>query len=143
MQAMTEVRAPAGELLDVNALRARVSELMNRFGTKLNHLGQIAAGLAVVDPESLPARGAGYGSKVTARNVETGERHQYTLMVGSLIDIEADQVSLASPIGQALLGTVEGDEITIRTPNKQSRLVVTKVVSLIDLLADDTLGNGA
>lgn len=107
-----------------------------KVGRILNHLGQIAAGLAVVDPESLPGQGAGYGSRVTVRDVATGETDEYTLMVGTLVDIDANQVSLASPIGLALLGKVAGDEITVTTPQKKARLVVTRVITLMQLLDD-------
>ena len=114
---------------DLDVVRTKVSSI-------LNHLGQIAAGLAVVDPESLPGQGAGYGSRVTVRDVATGETDEYTLMVGTLVDIDAKQVSLASPIGLALLGKVAGDEITVTTPQKQARLVVTRVITLMQLLDD-------
>jgi transcription elongation factor GreA len=114
---------------DLDVVRTKVSSI-------LNHLGQIAAGLAVVDPESLPGQGAGYGSRVTVRDVATGETDEYTLMVGTLVDIDANQVSLASPIGLALLGKVAGDEITVTTPQKQARLVVTRVITLMQLLDD-------
>ena len=156
------------QTLDLHALRARVGDLLNQLGARLmrrvarngngvevepattnaataalqkrvSRLGQIAAGLAVVDPESLPAHGAGYGSVVTVKDVSTGETDEYTLMVGSLVDIDANQVSLASPIGQALLGKIAGDEITVTTPQKRTRLLVTRVVTLLRLLEDDEL----
>src|SRR5688500_17198365 len=65
-----------------------VQELQQRVAM----LGKIAAGLAVVDLESLPPTGAGFGSRVTVENLETGETDEYTLMVGSLLDIDTDQV---------------------------------------------------
>ena len=154
------------QTLDLHALRTRVGDLLNQLGARMirrvskngsgldvesattneaptalqnrvSRLGQIAAGLAVVDPECLPAHGAGYGSVVTVKDVSTGETDEYMLMVGSLVDIDANQVSLASPIGQALLGKVAGDEIKVTTPHKEARLVVTRVVTLIKLLEDE------
>ncbi len=156
------------QTLDLHALRARVGDLLNQLGASLmrrvsrngsgvaaesaptdaataalqkrvSRLGQIAAGLAVVDPECLPAHGAGYGSVVTVQDVSTRETDEYMLMVGSLVDIDANQVSLASPIGQALLGKVAGDEITVTTPQKRTRLLVKRVVTLLKLLEDDEL----
>lgn len=162
-----EIReAHDGPTLDLAAVRARVDEVLNRLGarligrlsdidpaagidakgldpvtatlqTRVARFGQIAAGLAVIDAECLPARGAGFGSIVTVENVATGEREEYMLMVGSLVDIDANQVSLASPIGQALLGRAEGDEIEISTPHRQVRACVTRVITLMHLLADN------
>jgi transcription elongation GreA/GreB family factor len=57
-------------------------------------------------------------------------------MVGSLVDIGANQVSMASPIGQALLGKRAGERVTITTPYKESRMFIMKVVTLMELLAN-------
>ncbi len=151
-------------VVDLKELRARIDEALNQVGAQLigrvsdrqgvdpaRHadpttrglqarvalLGQLAAGLAIVDADALPAEGAGFGSRVTVVNVETGTTDEYVLMIGSLVDIDANQVSLASPIGQALLGRRPGEEVTFATPNKQVRLLVTNVVTLLDLLESD------
>lgn len=150
-----------GAALDLRSLRSAAGDLLNQLGaqligriaevkasagssdpvtvalqTRVAQLGQIAAGLAVVDPDCLPARGAGYGSTVRVQHTITGDCNEYMLMVGSLVDLDANQVSLASPIGRALLGKTEGDEITVSTPHKQARFVVTRVVTLMELLRD-------
>jgi transcription elongation factor GreA len=139
-------------IVDVAEIRARVGTVLNRLSaavvaqTSVNsagaaqlqaqvaRLGQIAAGLAIIDAEALPCDGAGFGSTVTVKNLESGELEEYTLMVGSLVDLEANQVSLASPIGQALLGRMLGDEVTIATPNRNIRFRITGLVTLVDLL---------
>ena len=127
--------------IDLVELRAQVGDLLNRLAAnpatdeikaRIAFLGQIAAGLAIVDPECLPPEGAGYGSKVTVRNVKTGATDEYTLMVGSLVDINANQVSLASPIGQALLGARADDEVTIHTPTRPVTLRVIAVQTLME-----------
>jgi transcription elongation factor GreA len=97
-------------------------------------LGQLAAGLAIVDAGCLPVRGAGYGSLVHVQDVESGEVTKYMLMVGSLVDIDADQVSLASPIGQALIGREPGEVITIETPQRQVRLRVIGLKTIVEAL---------
>lgn len=151
-------------VVDLKELRERIDETLNRVGARLIGrvsdlrggqpapssdpalkelqarvalLGQLAAGLAVVDADSLPPTGAGFGSRVTVSNLDTGAVDEYVLMVGSLVDIDANQVSLASPIGQALLGRAPGDEVIVDAPNKRGRLQVTRVVTLMDMLEDD------
>jgi transcription elongation factor GreA len=132
---------------DLQPIRARVSDLLNRMGSQLvsedvdenlqsqvGKLGLIAAGLAVVDAESLPADTAGFGSVVEVENVETGEKEEFELMVGSLVDVGTNQVSLASPIGQALLGRSAGEEVMIVTPYKQARVRINRVLTLAELL---------
>ena len=156
--------AASTTVVDLNDLRARIDETLNRVGAQLIGrvsdlrggqpapssdpalqqlqawvalLGQFAAGLAVVDADSLPPSGAGFGSRVTVTDPDTGEVDEYVLMVGSLVDIDANQVSLASPIGQALLGRTPGDEVIVDAPNKRGRLLVTNVVTLMDMLEGD------
>jgi transcription elongation factor GreA len=150
---------------DLMWIRARVSDVLNRLGAQMlarmsdvqpgiavddaddaetvrlrsmiSNIGRIASGLAVIDPECLPTRGAGYGSDVVVINLETSEREEYSLTVGPLIDIDSGQVSLASPIGRALLGRVPGDEVTIVTPEGRKKLMVIAVCTLQELLEDD------
>ena len=162
-QKSRNARRRARQQADIGELRTQVGDALNRLSAQLiarvseagidprarsrdpvtaalqarvARLGQLAAGLAIVDPECLPARGAGFGATVELTNVADGERARYTLMVGSLVDIDADQVSLASPIGQALLGKEAGQEITIATPQREARFAIDKVVTLADWLAE-------
>jgi transcription elongation factor GreA len=127
---LAEIRTQVGDVLNRLAANPATDEIKARIAL----LGQIAAGLAIVDPECLPPDGAGFGSKVTVRNVQTGLTDEYTLMVGSLVDINANQVSLASPIGQALLGKNADEEITIATPTRPVTLRVIAVQTLMDQL---------
>jgi transcription elongation factor GreA len=135
--------------LEINEVRSRLSEALNQASTALTHapsetelqetvarLGQLVAGLAMVDMECLPAIGAGYGSTVVVENVKSGSRAEYTLMVGPLVDIDANQVSLASPIGQALLGRVAGEEIVFVTPQGPLRMRVIAVTTLMEAMSD-------
>ena len=109
-------------VVDLKELRERIDETLNRVGARLIGLvsalrggqpapssdpalkelqarvallGQLAAGLAVVDAHSLPPSGAGFGSRVTVSNLDTGAVDEYVLMVGSLVAIDANQVSQA------------------------------------------------
>lgn len=133
-------------MIDLLEIRAQVDEKLNRLAAdpsstsiqaEIAFLGQVAAGLAFIDAESLPAEGAGFGSRVTVHDVISGAQHDYVLMVGALVDIDANQVSLASPIGQGLLGRMPGDEVTLATPHKQVRLRVLDVTTLMDQLEGD------
>jgi transcription elongation GreA/GreB family factor len=97
-------------------------------------LGQLAAGLAVVDTSAIPAAGAGYGSTVAGEELFSRRRHEYTLMEGSLVNIDAGQVSLGSPIGQALIGCVPGSVVEITLPHRRLRMRILEVTTILDLL---------
>jgi transcription elongation GreA/GreB family factor len=77
--------------------------------------------------EAIPEDGAGFGSMVVVEDVDLGGRETYTLMTGEQLDIEAGQVSLASPIGRALLGARPGAVLSVTTPRRVRRLHVLSV----------------
>ncbi|MGQ0562664.1 MAG: GreA/GreB family elongation factor, partial [Gemmatimonadota bacterium] len=59
--------------------------------------------------------------------------------VGSLVDIDAGQVSLASPIGQALLGREAGDVVTVHTPERERRFEIINVTTIREFLEYDPI----
>jgi transcription elongation GreA/GreB family factor len=107
---------------------------MQHLRHAIRRLGAITTGLDVVDGASIPASGAGYGSEVKVRNLDAGHVQTYRLLVGSLMDLDENHVSLASPVGQALIGSMPGDVITIAAPRQQVRLKVLTVQTLTQLL---------
>lgn len=101
---------------------------------RIRLLGQIAAGLALVDPAHLPPAGAGFGSTVIVCDLDTGEEATYRLMAGDHLDIAAGHVSLASPVGQALIGKMAGDIVVVETPHRKRRLELRSVIALGEMI---------
>ena len=97
---------------------------------RVRFLHAVLSAVDSVQPGMLPARGAGFGSRVALLDLDGGARLDYTLMAGDAIDLDAGQVSLLSPVGQALLGRVEGEEVSVRTPAGRRRLRVLAVERL-------------
>ncbi|MXY26013.1 MAG: transcription elongation factor GreA [Acidobacteria bacterium] len=81
----------------IGMLRARVSEL------------------SLMNLDSLPHDRAGLGSRVELRGVD-GETVSYELVMPEDADPSKGWVSTASPIGRAIVGREEGDEIQVTTP---------------------------
>jgi hypothetical protein len=99
-------------------------------------LGQVVAAWPDVPADALPARGAGFGSTVLVEDLDRGVREMFTLMAGPLLDIDAGQVSLASPVGHALLAAAAGDTVSVATPQRLRRLRVLSVRTLHDRVAE-------
>jgi transcription elongation factor GreA len=72
----------------------------------------------------------GFGSRVVVEDLRTREEETYTLVFGDYIDVEGGQISVASPLGQALLGTREGDEVKLQLPRGERRLRVRQLTTL-------------
>src|SRR5688500_12153109 len=100
-------------------------------------LGQVAAAWADLPFDALPEGGAGFGSAVTALDLDDATRKTYTLVAGPLLDINAGQVSLASPLGQALLGAHRGDVVLVHAPQRRLRLRILAVRTLEERLSND------
>jgi transcription elongation factor GreA len=105
-----------------------------RVQGRIQHLRKLLAGLAAIEPDALLPGRVGFGSVVRVRDLQTGEEFTYTLMAGEPIDLEAGEISLASPVGHALLGRRPGDEIEVQTPQRVRRLRVLSMTSLLDSL---------
>lgn len=121
------VRVPRGP---DSAESRRVATDPQMVRRHLRLLGQLIAGLATVDLRTVWDDRAGFGSTVFLRDLDSGEDAFYTLMVGDLIDLDAAQVSLESPLGQALLGGRAGDQPVVETPHGRRRFRVLAVHTL-------------
>jgi transcription elongation factor GreA len=107
-------------------VQARLSQLHQR----LNQLTQLANTEAPTDR-------VGLGSKVTVRDAATGDIEEYTLVLAEMMDIDAGHISLASPLGRALKDRQVGDEVTLQLPTMRRTLIVTDLVTVHQLIADD------
>ena len=104
---------------------------------RIQYLQRVSAGLTMVEPVTLSRGAIGFGSTVRVQDLRTRDTLEYTLMTGDALDIDAGEVSLASPVGQALLGCREGEEVEVITPHGRRRLKVVRVTTLFDRLEAD------
>jgi transcription elongation factor GreA len=86
-------------------IEGRINELYQKIG----HSEIIAC--AADHPEK-----AVFGVVVVLADLETGQETSYRLVGPYEADIQAGTLSVASPLGQALIGKQEGDEIRVQTP---------------------------
>jgi transcription elongation factor GreA len=100
---------------------------------RLNHLTRRMQELSKIDLAEIPSDRVGFGSRVTVRDVKTKEDEMYTLVFGDYIDIETGQISMASPLGQTLLGKQVGDEVTLQLPRGSRTLKITELTTLPEM----------
>lgn len=103
---------------------------------RLNHLTQRARELSRIDPDTIPTNRAGFGSRVRLRDVESSEEVEYTIVFGDYIDLEESQISIASPIGSALIGRSLGDEVKVSLPRGDRTYCIVELVTLHEMVAD-------
>lgn len=100
---------------------------------RLRRLRQLDAGFPGPDG-ALAADRAGYGSAVVLEDLATRTRVSYTLVTGAVIDLEEDQVTLASPIGAALVGRRAGERVTVALPQGDRRFRIVSLTTLPQML---------
>lgn len=81
----------------------------------------------VVDLDKLDGDRATFGATVEVEDVETGDKRKYTLLGPDEAEPAKGSISILSPVGQALLGKEEGDEVTVSIPRGQ---VTYEIVSV-------------
>lgn len=68
-----------------------------------------------------------FGATVTIENVDTSEERKYMLVGPYESAPERNRISIATPIGQALLGREEGDEVKVNTPKGEQGYVILAI----------------
>jgi len=114
------------ENAEYEAAKDRQSTLQARFAQIQKRL----ADLSRIDVASVPKDRAGLGSEVTVENLESGEEIRYTLVIPELADGNRSFVSMASPVGKALMNRRVGDTVTITIPRGTLEYEVRRIVTL-------------
>jgi len=81
----------------------------------------------VVDEEEIPADVITLQSEVRVRDGETRVTSDYKLVSPAQANVRAGYVSVLAPLGTALLGYREGDEVEWRMPGGVRRLQIERV----------------
>jgi len=97
---------------DVGARRARV-------------IRQILESVYVVEPSNADGA-ARFGAHVTVEDAES-RMVSYELVGPDEVDVAAGRISVASPVGQALLGKRAGDRVVVRRPKGDATVTVLSV----------------
>jgi transcription elongation factor GreA len=114
------------ENAEYESAKNRQSTIQARFAQIQKRL----ADLSRIDVSGVPKDRAGLGSEVTVENLETGEEILYTLVIPELADGTKAFVSMASPVGKALMNRRVGDAVTITIPRGTLEYEVRRIVTL-------------
>lgn len=103
---------------------------------RLNQLTKRMGELSKVDLSDIPSDRVGFGSRVTVVDMRTRDEETYTLVFGDYIDIDSGQISMASPLGQTLLGKKKGETISLQLPRGERKLKIKSLVTLPEMVDD-------
>ena len=100
-------------------VRARIMQVRQR-------LGEVES----IDVSKIPTDRVAYGSRVVLFDLEKEEKVKYRLVTSEESDPENGLISTVSPIGQALMGKEEGDEVKVKTPNGVRNFEISRLTTI-------------
>ena len=124
IKAIEEARAH-GDLSE----NAEYHAAKERQGFTEGRIGELQTQLATSRVEEIggPYSRCVFGATVTLENQDTGEERTYTLVGPYESAPEKGLLSIATPIGKALIGREEGDEVRVNTPKGPQDYVIVAI----------------
>jgi transcription elongation factor GreA len=101
------------ENAEYHAARERQSFIEGRIG----YLEGVVADSEVIDVSKIKGDKVFFGATVTLMDVDSEQVVKYTLVGEPESDPKNGRISVASPIGRAVLGKTEGDDVKVQTPS--------------------------
>ncbi|MBG0788945.1 MAG: transcription elongation factor GreA [Desulfovibrionaceae bacterium] len=114
IKAIAEAREE-GDLSE-NAGYDAARERQGMLEARINYINSRMPLFDVLDLNTLNGERAIFGSTVEIEDIETEEVRKFTLLGPDDADHKRGSISVLSPMGQALLGKEEGDEIVVDAP---------------------------
>jgi len=100
------------EYSDYSAAKERLLSLELR----INNLGETLSRARLLENEAIPADKVYVGATVELLDLQNNRPLKYTLVAPEEADFEVGKISTISPIGKALLGHAENEEVEIQVP---------------------------
>jgi transcription elongation factor GreA len=100
---------------------------------RLGQLRQRLSKLSQIDISQIPPDKVGLGSRVVVECQETSVLETYHLVFGDSENFEDGHVTMASPIGRALIGKGVGDQVVLRLPARTRRLRIVELRTIHEI----------
>ncbi len=101
---------------------------LREIDSRLRFLKKRIESAEVVDPAQVPTDRVRFGTTVVVED-EDGHRQPYQVVGADEVDVKAGRISYSSPLGRALLGKEQGDEVEVRAPGGTRTLFIVSTGS--------------
>lgn len=115
------------ENAEYQAAKDRQSIVNARIAMLKKRIGEIS----IMNMDKIPHDRAAFGSTVHLRE-DNGDSIVYQLVMPEEADAAKGFISTSSPIGRAIVGRNEGDEIQVTTPNGIRNFEIIKLITIHD-----------
>ena len=127
-----ETAVAQGDLSE-NAEYTAALERQQFVRARLDHISRRLGEVSDIDLDEVPVDRIGFGSRVEVEDLDDQTVERYTIAFGDFLDFEKAEISMASPIGKALLGKGDGDEVDVALPNGRIRYRILAFETLHEL----------
>ncbi len=118
--------------LSENAEYKAAKERQSMVQARISLLHQRMMEVDSIDISKIPTDRAAYGSEVVLYDLDKDEKVTYRLVTSEESDPDKGLISTVSPIGQALMGKEEGDEIRVKTPSGWRHFEISRLRTIHD-----------
>lgn len=118
--------------LSENAEYKAAKERQSMVQARISLLHQRMMEVDSIDVSKIPTDSAAYGSEVVLYDLDKEEKITYRLVTSEESDPDKGLISTVSPIGQALMGKEEGDEIKVKTPSGWRNFEISRLKTIHD-----------
>src|SRR5262249_5550045 len=81
----------------------------------------------VIDITTIKSDKIVFGATVVLEDQESGNKITYKIVGVDEADVKSGKIGITSPIGRAMIGKSEGDEVVVHAPKGQIRYDVIKI----------------
>ena len=113
-----------------NAEYKAAMERQSMVQARMRQIHERLSEVKSIDISKLPTDRAAYGSSLVLFDLEREEKITYRLVTSEESDPEKGLISTVSPIGQALMGKKEGDEVRVKTPNGVRNFEISRLTTV-------------
>lgn len=116
--------------LSENAEYKAAKERQTFVQARVSLLHQRLMEVESIDVSKIPTDRIAYGSVVTLFDIDKEEKITYELVTSEESEPDKGKISTVSPIGQALMGKEEGDEVKVKTPNGWKNFEISRLTTI-------------
>ena len=96
-------------------------EQQDRVQAEVNRLEELLDKAEIIDQSEIRSDMVSIGTKVILQAEKGNGPETYTLVSPAEVSLEKNKISVDSPVGKALMGHQQGDEVVVDTPSGERR----------------------
>jgi len=97
------------------------------YESEVRRLEELIDRAKVIDEASISIRAVGIGTRVTLKDTSRKGQVVYELVSQAEVDLEANKISIHSPLGRVLMGRKKGEVVELETPAGKIRFSIVGI----------------